>query len=309
MTFGAAYRRWPAGGGSCTKTSTAAPAICPSPSARASAASSTLAPAHVDQVGRPLHRGELARADHVPGLSRQRRAHHDDVRAGEQVGQLGRREPRVRQAALGIAGAGRAVAVIIAARRIPLARQHAHRERGLGDAGEFAADRAVADDAEGRPAHRCRHEQRPALLVGRPHAPSLPLDHARHAMRQRQEDRHRVFGDGRRVHSARGRERERGVGVERVVVQPVHAGHVHLDPLQARRPGAIARQDAGVEDLRARVIGRLGLGARHGETRRDPSQPGELPLAERRGHQDVRHGYFVWVSARRVSSRRFCSAP
>ena len=267
------------------------------------------AASHVDEVGRPLHRAELARTDHVPGLACQRRAHHDDVRAGEQVGQLSRREPRVGQAALGVPRAGRAVSAILAARRVPLARQHPHRERGLGDAGELAADAAVADDAEGRPAHRGRHEQRPAPLVGRPDAPALPLDHARHAVRQRQEGRDRVLGDGRRVHAACGRERERAVGVERVLVQPVDARHVHLDPLQSRRGRAIGREGPAVEDLRARVVGGLGIGARHGQPRRDLSQPVELGLVEGRGHEHAHCHYFDWVSARSVSSRRLCSAP
>ena len=51
---------------------------------------------HVDEVCRRLHHGELAGADHLSGLGRERRAHDDRIRGGQELAQLTRREPGVR---------------------------------------------------------------------------------------------------------------------------------------------------------------------------------------------------------------------
>ena len=243
----------------------------------------------VDEVGRRLHARELTRADHPLRLGRQRGRHHDHVGALQQLGQSLGTEPGLRQPPLGIAGAGRAIVGIGALRRMPLERDDAHAEGGGRHARQLAADAAVADDAEGGAAHLGRHEQRPALRIGRPAAARLPLDHAWHTVGQGQQHGQRVLGDGAGMHAARRGQRQRARRVERMVVQRVDARHVELDPLERGRAAEIARRQAGVEDLHGRVIRRVGLSAGDRQRRRHAADAVELGLGEAHGDEDAGH--------------------
>jgi len=69
----------------------------------------------VDEVGRGLHAGERRGVDHPAGLVGERRAEHDHVGAAQQAVELVVAEPFVGQRAVGIAGAGQAVAPVGAA--------------------------------------------------------------------------------------------------------------------------------------------------------------------------------------------------
>ena len=191
---------------------------------------------------------------------------------------------------VGITRAGGAIALVDPAGRIARQGDDAHPERRLGHAGQLAPDAAIADDAEGGAPNLRRNEQGPPLGIGRPAAPALPLDHARHAMAEGQERGDRVLGDGGRVHAARRGQRHGALGIDRMIDEPIDARQMELHPLELGRPLQVARRGPRVQDLRARVVGLPRVFAADGQARRHRAQAGELAVVEPHRHEHVDHG-------------------
>ena len=227
ITFGASSSGLSSGSGSISVTSSAAPAMCPECSAATSASSSTRPPRPMLMTSEPgCEQGELAGADHVARLGRQRDVQRQDVGTPEQLV-----EPEQLDT-VGRAGV-RVVRHDLQAERARLLR-HA------------AADAAVADESE-----RALRQPRDRLRRGDAGAAAPHGGVEREQLaRERQQQRDRVVGDllvAVLGHVADGDpELLRHVDVD--VVEPdavAHDGTAGFEPLEV---GTVERDDRAGED-------------------------------------------------------------
>ena len=214
MTFGSANNAWPAGGGSCSKTSSPAPASLPDEQRCVQRGLVDDAAARrVDQERLRLHALQPVGIEHADRLRRLRAMDADEVGARQRGVEIGDR-----LAAGGLDVGGGLVG-------IEHQHVHFHRQAALGGA---AADAAEADD-----------QDRLAVEIERQHAeplrPSVVPDQRMHfgrALGERQHHEQRAFGDRGRIGRACDHQRDLAAAERRDVdgveadADPGHDEHV-----------------------------------------------------------------------------------
>ena len=189
-----------------------------------------MAAGDVDDVAAFFHGGELLGAEHAFGFGGGGHGEDDDVGLGEDFFELVDAVHGIGNGAVGIAEVGFHVAGFCQLGRGAFDGEDVHAE-GFYEASDFAADGAVADDANGTATELAGGED--VFALGDPVFVHLGAVRFGEAAVEAQDTGEDIFGDGGGVDAGGGGHRNASVD-EWIAVEVVAAGAEKLDPFEIR---------------------------------------------------------------------------